>query len=99
MLTLVGFGTAKLRRPIRLPSWVGFAVAVELPAGLLRLFLIGQPSHSRTRIYPLAAASLEMGPTFHNPQARDVLLQMAHVLVFVALPNERERETALSRAE
>ena len=56
MLTLVGFGTAKLRRPIRLPSWVGFAVAVELPAGLLRLFLIGQPSHSRTRIYPLAAA-------------------------------------------
>ena len=52
MLTLVGFGAAKLRRPIRLPSWVGFAVAVELPAGLLRLFLIGQPFHSRTRIYP-----------------------------------------------
>ena len=26
-----------------------------------------------------AERCLEMGPTFHNPQARDVLLQMAHV--------------------
>ena len=31
-----------------------------------------------------AERCLEMGPTFHNPQARDVLLQMAHVWLRLA---------------